>query len=308
MARSKVAVKDPNGAYVRAIRNKDGGYTLVDVATDIGGNGATFMSAADYEMYMLSEHAGWTWSEEETSMRVRLAIQEFNLPVTVLNRQITQAEFLFNDKLEKVYVDSDKYSTETTTYVGVDALGNRNDGRYIEITNDKSTGLPEEILYYNRFAYLANAGLANSIRLTFASGDSFTYYVDFEGMPTFAEVAENPDTIKKVEDKTKKQDNRVTVHVYSDKGCTYELMSFKVDVVIRASALSVNNSDVTYNDMSVGDYKYQVSPYDSETNSLYNLGKYDKSVNYYVGGTYITAYDWWNDGRSVGEGGSILVD
>ncbi|MDE6060969.1 MAG: hypothetical protein K2G31_05835, partial [Clostridia bacterium] len=296
MATARVATKDPNGTYVRVLVDEDGNYTLVDVATEARDSKATFMRAADFESVMRALDSEWTWTAETLAYRVYLASQRFNVPVTVLNREIVSSSLVFNDRMEELYV-TNKNSSYTTTFVGIDNSGNRADGRYIDVTTDKSTGLPEEIIFYNKYAYAENGGLAGNILLNFASGDTSTYLLEFENAPTFDDVANTSSSFNR----------DVKVHIWNGNPShsdSFEIMdAITIKFTIRTSAFTQYNSDLTYTDMSVdtNSYKYQFSPYASEADSMYNVDNYDKSVKYYVGGTFITAYSWWNDGRTIGD-------
>ncbi|MDE5602099.1 MAG: hypothetical protein K2J16_06345 [Clostridia bacterium] len=296
MATARVATKDPNGTYVRVLVNEDGSYTLVDVATEALDSEAKFMTAANFEAEMIKLDSEWTWTEETLAYRVYLASQRFNVPVTVLNREIVSSSLVFNDRMEELYV-TNKNSSYTTTFVGIDNGGNRAEGSYVDVTTSKSTGLPEEIVFYNKFAYSENGGLAGSILLNFASGDTSTYLLVLENAPTFDDVANTNATFNR----------DVKVHIWNGNPShsdSFEIMdAITIKFVIRTSAFTQFNSDLTYTDMSVdtNSYKYQFSPYANEADSMYNVENYDESVKYYVGGTFISAYNWWNDGRTIGD-------
>ena len=99
----------------------------------------------------------------------------------------------------------------------------------------------------------------------------------------------------------------VTAHVWNGtpgRNDSFEIMEpFTIEFVIRASALTVYNSDATYTDMSVGDYKYSFAPYGEENGAqnLFNKNNYANEITYYVGGQFISAENWWNEGRTFGE-------
>ena len=221
--------------------------------------------------------------------------QRFNLPVTVLDRNIESSELVLTKAVEELYVEK-RFSTTTRTLVGVDSFGERNDGRYLDIVKSNSTGLPTQIVFYNKYSYVGEAGLPTQIRLSFTNGDVSTYFITFDNVPTF-DMLEEAKTLRK----------NVTAHVWNGtpgRNDSFEIMKpFTIEFVIRASALTVYNSDATYTDMSVGDYKYSFAPYGEENGAqnLFNKNNYANEITYYVGGQFISAENWWNEGRTFGE-------
>ena len=109
--------------------------------------------------------------------RYMLAKQRVNVPVTVLDRTIVDAELMLDGTgLEYLYTES-KYSTVTDTLVGMN--GGVADGRYIDIVYTKATGMPEEYVYYNHFAYAGADRLPSRMTLTFANGDKGNYFISY---------------------------------------------------------------------------------------------------------------------------------
>ena len=84
-------------------------------------------------MKKATDNADFELTDEKTYM---LAKQAVNVPVTVLDRTIADAELMLGEAtLQLVYTDWSKYSTVTDTLVGVD----RADGRYVDIIYDRAS-------------------------------------------------------------------------------------------------------------------------------------------------------------------------
>ena len=281
MATAIVYAEDANGTHVYA-----------DITDDDADN-AKYVTVEEYVNYMKA----LTGNDEFVCDRTvyRRVEQRFNLPVTVLDRNIESSELVLTKAVEELYVEK-RFSTTTRTLVGVDSFGERNDGRYLDIVKSNSTGLPTQIVFYNKYSYVGEAGLPTQIRLSFTNGDVSTYFITFDNVPTF-DMLEEAKTLRK----------NVTAHVWNGtpgRNDSFEIMEpFTIEFVIRASALTVYNSDATYTDMSVGDYKYSFAPYGEENGAqnLFNKNNYANEITYYVGGQFISAENWWNEGRTFGE-------
>ena len=281
MATAIVYAEDANGTHVYA-----------DITDDDADN-AKYVTVEEYVSYMKA----LTGNDEFVCDRTvyRRVEQRFNLPVTVLDRNIESSELVLTKAVEELYVEK-RFSTTTRTLVGVDSFGERNDGRYLDIVKSNSTGLPAQIVFYNKYSYVGEAGLPTQIRLSFTNGDVSTYFITFDNVPTF-DMLEEAKTLRK----------NVTAHVWNGtpgRKDSFEIMEpFTIEFVIRASALTVYNSDATYTDMSVGDYKYSFAPYGEENGAqnLFNKNNYANEITYYVGGQFISAENWWNEGRTFGE-------
>ncbi len=225
--------------------------------------------------------------------RVYLATQRINVPVTVVDRTIEDAEFEIGSHLEYLYTE-EKYATITDTIVGVDANGERLDGRYLDIVYDRESGLPEKVVFYNRYSYVGEDKLPKQIRFTFASGDIKTYYVTYENMPTFSEVSSA----------TSKVSKNVTIHAWSDNPDlegVFEIATMQIVVEVAANKIDTVNSNVSGVNNSQKFYAYA----DSFEESAYNTALYPTEVKYFVGGKFIKAQTWWEEGRTANEGSYI---
>ena len=275
-----------NTAYmataVIGIERADGGY----VKADITGSGIqSYVTIEDYVDFMKRDNKDFKLTDEA---RYMLAKQRVNVPVTVLDRTIVDAELMLDGTgLEYLYTES-KYSTVTDTLVGMN--GGVADGRYIDIVYTKATGMPEEYVYYNHFAYAGADRLPSRMTLTFANGDKGNYFISYENAPTARDLANLSSTL----------DRKMTVHVWDSEEKNFEVMpSFEMTIKIRVSKVTLTNSDLAYNDMSVGSYKYNKDVYTDSENSVYNTANYDKTATFYVGAQFVTAYAWWNEGKEA---------
>lgn len=275
-----------NTAYmataVIGIERADGGY----VKADITGSGIqSYVTIEDYVDFMKRDNKDFKLTDEA---RYMLAKQRVNVPVTVLDRTIVDAELMLDGTgLEYLYTES-KYSTVTDTLVGMN--GGVADGRYIDIVYTKATGMPEEYVYYNHFAYAGADRLPSRMTLTFANGDKGNYFISYENAPTARDLANLSATL----------DRKMTVHVWDSEEKNFEVMpSFEMTIKIRVSKVTLTNSDLAYNDMSVGSYKYNKDVYTDSENSVYNTANYDKTATFYVGAQFVTAYAWWNEGKEA---------
>ena len=274
---------------VIGIERANGGYVYEDI-TESGKK--AYVSVEDYLNYMRDKTGDkdFKLTNEKTYM---LAKQRVNVPVTVLDRTIIDAELELGETgLKYLYSDSSKYSTITDTLVGMNS--GVADGRYIDIVYNKATGMPVEYIYYNHFAYAGADRLPDSMTLTFANGDKGEYFITYENAPTASDIASLSATLER----------KMTVHVWNSRAKEFEVMpSFEMTIKIRVSKVTLTNSDLAYDDMSVGSYKYKKDVYTDSENSVYNTAKYNPTATFYVGAQFISAYAWWNEGKeAVGAG------
>ncbi len=257
---------------------------------------ANFITVDAFVTYMRNKEGNFTLDAEIN--RYMLAKQNVTVPVVILDRNIVGADFVFNSGVQYLYTDDSKYATFTKTAVGInDVTGERDDGRYFEITFNRETGMPQTFTFVNKFAYVEAEGLPSQLRLNFADGNSNIFRVTYDGAPTPEDVIRTSDTLRAP----------VKVHVFSGdptNESSFEVIDpIEVEFVIRASQLSVSNTDAAYNNMSAGDYKYTFKVFNtSHRDTAFDRGNYANAVTYYVDGQFISADDWWNDGRSFSQG------
>ena len=72
-----------------------------------------------------------------------------------------------------------------------------------------------------------------------------------------------------------------------------------MSIKIRVSKVTLTNSDLAYNDMSVGSYKYNEDVYADRANTVYDTSTYASTATFYVGAQFMLAQTWWTDGRSA---------
>ncbi|MDE7372480.1 MAG: hypothetical protein K2N18_00285, partial [Clostridia bacterium] len=273
--------------YVEDNSATAGLYVFADI-TDDGVENPKYITLEAYEDYMQAQcEEGETFiNDKQTYRRVE---QKFNLPVTILDRTVVSSELVLTKAFEELYVE-EKYATITRTIVGVDELGEHTDGRYMDIVKSKSTGLPTQMVFYNRYSYVGEEGLPKQIRLSYANGDVMTYKMTLENVPSFEMLNETAGIIK--------QNVKATIWNNGE-----AITEFTMEFVIRASALTVYNTNITYKDMSVGDYRYNFAPYvsASDNKNLFRTQNYDNQITYYVDGQFVSASAWWNEGREIGE-------
>lgn len=278
-----------NTAYMATaivgVEKANGGYVLADITDDDKVN-PTYVAIEDYVEYKQKTNPNFALTNEK---RYMLAKQRVNIPVTVLDRTIADAELLLgNTDLEYLYSDSSKYSTITDTLVG--KTNGAYDGRYIDIVYNKATGMPEQYVYNNHFAYVGANKLPDTMQLTFVNGDVGKYYITYENAPTASDLAGLTTTL----------DRKMTVHVYDMETKKIEVMdAFEMSIKIRVSKVTLTNSDLAYNDMSVGSYKYNKDVYADRANTVYDTSKYASTATFYVGAQFMLAQTWWTDGRSA---------
>ncbi len=280
-----------NSAYMATalvgVEKANGGYVLADI-TDDNKENPTYVAIEDYVEYKQQTDPNFALT---TETRYMIAKQRVNIPVTVLDRTIADAELLLDDTdLEYLYSDSSKYSTITDTLVGK----TNGDGRYIDIVYNKATGMPEQYVYYNHFAYVGADKLPDTMRLTFANGDVGDYHITYENAPTASDIAGLTSTLER----------KMTVHVWNAEADEkFEVMdAFEMSIKIRVSKVTLTNSDLAYEDMSVGSYKYTASVYADRAKTVYDTSKYASTATYYVGAQFMLAQTWWTEGRSVNAG------
>ena len=277
------------------VENALGGYVYQDVNAD---GKKEYVAIDKYIEYMIEKtgNADFALTDETTYMLARQAV---NVPVTVLDRTIVDAELMLDETtLQNVYSDASKYSTITDTLVGKD----RNDGRYIDIVYDRTSGMPKEYVYYNHMAYIGANALPSSMKLTFANGDVGTYRLTYDNAPDASDMKNLSSTL----------DRTMTVHVWNTDASTegaFEVMpAFEMKIKLRVAKVTSANSDVTYTDMSVGNYRYEFDAYADDWNSsVFNTANYASEITYYVDGQFMLAQTWWTDGRS-NDGGNIVTN
>ena len=277
------------------IESADGQYVYQDIyGTHTDENGNVLMGDGKKEYVTIDEYleamrkvnADFELTNEK---RYHLAMQKVNVPVTVLDRTVVDAELFMEGTGLTVTNTEEKYSTITDTLVG--EVGT---GRYIDIVYDKNSGMPTEYVYYNQFAYIGGDKLPHTMILTFASGEKGEYYITYDNAPTSQEMKNISKTLERT----------MTVHVWNtnpaaDENAFKVMPSFEMKIKVHVSKVTVFNSDIAYENMSVGEYRYTFNPYTSEDESLFNTDNYDKTFTYYVDGQFMTAQNWWSDGRTV---------
>ncbi|MGN0744881.1 MAG: Ig-like domain-containing protein [Christensenellales bacterium] len=277
------------------VEHANGGY----VYFDLDGNGKKeYVTIDKYVEFMkkATDNADFELTDEKTYM---LAKQAVNVPVTVLDRTIADAELMLGETtLQLVYSDWSKYSTVTDTLVSVD----RADGRYVDIIYDRASGMPKEYVIYNHMAYIGADALPSTIKLTFANGDTGNYRLTYDNAPSARDMNNLGSTLERT----------MTVHVWNTdpthEGAFEVTDAFEMKIKLRVAKVTSANSNIAYNDMSTGDYRYQFDAYaDSWADSVFNTANYANEITYYVDGQFILAQTWWTEGRSV-DGGNVVTN
>jgi len=222
--------------------------------------------------------------------------QSVIVPIMVLNRTIIDTDFdpeTETDIYEYVYTDRSRTTTITDTYRSTDDES----GDYLQIVFSKNEGsYPTQLIYSNQFAYRGRDGLPKNITFTFSGGDEKDYKLSYVGLPSFEEL--NAAT-------TTRRDIKIIAWSGTpddEEHGSFKVATIDVELVIRPSAVSIYNTDIAYNGMSVGNYVHEFNPYDEESNSVFALdaeGNYKffaPQTTYYVGGEFIKLSKWNDNG------------
>ncbi|MBQ3754733.1 MAG: hypothetical protein II867_01050, partial [Clostridia bacterium] len=232
-------------------------------------------------------------------------VQTVSVPVTVMNRVIDDVDFdpenekdeLGNKVYDYLYSDYSKTATITDTYRSRTA----GEGNYMQIVFYKSAGsFPKQFVFENQFAYKGLAGLPQRVKFTFEDGVAKYYRLTYEGVIEPEDLPLNTTTRRDVKIYAWSGNPDVDPAGDGSDG-RFIVRTIEIELVIRPSAVSINNTNIAYTDLSNGEYVYDFDSYPNgatRANSVYGAA-FPSTVTYYVGGTFIKLSKW-NDQGEVG--------
>ena len=225
--------------------------------------------------------------------------QKVVVPVVVANRVIDDTDF--DPEYEGLsysflYTDESKSATITDTYISAN-------GEHFQIVfANKAGSFPEQFIFENQFAYRGLDSLPQRIKFTFEDGASKYYRLTYDNVPTFEDISISTTTRRTIKLNVWSGDAETPI---VDGDGRFIVRSLDIELVIRASKLSIYNTDIAYTDLSVGDYAHTFNPYADKDDSIFakdaqgNFKNLPSEITYYVSGEFIKLEKWNNTGATI---------
>lgn len=207
------------------------------------------------------------------------ASQTVNVALRVNERIMKSAAFVMAGENYVLLTERENIFGRTYRYI------NGTTGQITEIVYNPDTMMPEEITFFNAYAFVDN--ISATLRITFANGETGDFYVrikDAAGNAVMLPSSDNP-----------APSSTVVLEVWNGSDMKFVVEEISVIISFRETSVTVRNSDIASDDMY--NLRYEFGVYGGETADGGTLvtpfaGEYKDTFTFYVDGRFVTKAVW----------------
>lgn len=211
---------------------------------------------------------------------VHYASQTVNTVLDVKERIVVSAGFVMGGENYVLLTErNNNVFGKTYRYI------NGETGQIVEINYNPDTMMPEEIIFFNAYAFVDN--IPATLRIMFANGEIGDFFVkikDAEGNTVVLPSADNP-----------APSSTVVLEVWNGSDMKFVVDEISVTLSFRKTSVTAHNTDISSDDLY--NLKYRFGVYGGEHKDGAALvtpfeGKYDDTFTFYVDGRFVTKQMW----------------